>query len=368
MIRKGPHKVVLLGLSIVVVVIAVGLLFAVYDSARSQLLDNRLKSGEREVREIGKLLELQLNAGLSKEQVIDHLQQSILNTDVGVEFICMYTTDGVELCHPNPALVGHTIDLNDSFLSALNQENGAAFLEVLQDGELKSGIRSFNKDKQRGSEIVNVYPVTGTNWMVASHVNIDALQVQLSSLYYNFLIVFLLGVFLIIALSYVLIRVIYNKYELLVKDEINELNEEVTLLNALNQQLLSSQQRLQIQDSTEQAESNAKKRIVTYHKDQVLSVSTDRIAYVFLKNGLSFLRTFSNESYVVNGSLDDLEKQLDGDHFYRVNRQMIININAVRTIYIYGKNQLKLIMDPVFDRDVLISKNKVAAFKKWLDR
>lgn len=365
---KSPHKIILGCLSATVVIVSMVLFYVVYQSAKDQLLDNRLKSGEREVREIGRLLELQLQSGLPKEQVIKNLQQSILNTDVSMEFICMYNTNGVELCHPNPALIGHQITLNDSYIHKLNSQGSKAFLEVLQDGTLKSGIRNFTNNPNRSSEIVTIYPVAGTDWLVASHVNIDAMQGQLSTLYNNFLIVFLIGVLLIIALSYVLIRLTYRRYEQLVRKQMDGLNQEVELLNTLNQQLLSSKQSEQIRTTTSEQDSNTKKRIVTYHKDEMIAISTDSIAYVFLNNGLSFLRTFTNENYAVNGSLDDIYKQLDAERFYRVNRQLIINISAIKTIYIYGKNQLKLHVDPVFDQDVLISKNRVAAFKKWLDR
>lgn len=365
---KSPHKIILGCLSATVVIVSMVLFFSVYQSAKDQLLDNRLQSGEREVREIGRLLELQLQSGLSKEVVIKNLQHSILNTDVGMEFICMYDTNGVELCHPNPALIGHQITINDSYLHKVGKQDSKAFLEVLQDGSLKSGIRDFTNDPNRGSEVVTIYPVGGTDWLVASHVNIDAMQAQLSILYNNLLVVFLIGVLLIIALSYFLIRRTYRRYEQLVSKQVEGLNEEVELLNTLNQQLLSTKQSEQIKITNTEKDSSSKKRIITYHKDEMIAISTDSIAYVFLNNGLSFLRTFSNENYAVNGSLDDIYKQLDAECFYRVNRQLIINISAIKTIYIYGKNQLKLLVDPVFDQDVLISKNKVAAFKKWLDR
>lgn len=366
--NKGPHKIILFCLSATVVVVSMVLFYAVYQSSRDQLLDNRLKSGEREVREIGRLLEHQLRSGLSKEQVITNLQQSILNTDVAMEFICMYNTDGVELCHPNPALIGHQITMEDSYLHKLNSQSSKAFLEVLQDGALRSGIRSFQNDPNRDSEIVTIYPVLGTDWLVALHVNIDAMHLQLSTLYNKFLVIFLIGVLLIIALSYVLIRLTYRKYEDLVNKQVDGLSQEVDVLTSLNQQLLRLQQSQEVKTNSQPGESNVKQRIITYHKDEMMAISTDLIAYVFLNNGLSFLRTFSNADYSVNGSLDDVYQQLDADRFYRVNRQLIINISAIKTIFIYGKNQLKLLVDPVFENDVLISKNKVAAFKKWLDR
>src|SRR5690606_26727334 len=131
-------------------------------------------------------------------------------------------------------------------------------------------------------------------------------------------------------------RLTYRRYEQLVSKHVDGLNEEVELLNTLNQQLLNTKQSEQIKTTYTQQDSSSKKRIVIYHKDEMIAISTDSIAYVFLNNGLSFLRTFSNENYSVNGSLDDIYKQLDAESFYRVNRQLIINISAIKTIYIYG--------------------------------
>lgn len=343
--------------------------FILYQSAKSRVLEEKLSSGTREVREIGKLLETQLKSGLSQEKVIDNLQQSIVNMDIGVDFICMYNTSGVELCHPNPAFIGKKITENDSRVRTLDTSIDLPFLEILKSGKATSGIRSFTKNNDRASEIVNVYPVVGTNWLVASHVNIPALQAQLSGLYYKFLAVFLIGILSIIVFSYLLMRVLYRRYEQLINKELDGLNEEVNLLNALNHQLIQSQNEIQNKAATGISEQEGnKQRIVTYQKDKMLSVKTTDLAYVYLKNGLPYLRTFSKDNYPVNASLDELMTQLDRAGFYRVNRQFIVNINAIKTIYIYGKNQLKLITQPSFEETVLISKNKVAAFKKWLDR
>src|SRR5690606_12811542 len=232
-----------------ITVIAVGLLCLsfVNQSAKSRVLDNRLKTGQREVREIGKLLEAQLQSGLSQEKVIENLQKSIENMDIGVDFICMYNTFGVELCHPNPAFIGKKIDEKDSYLTLLDNQKARSFLEILKSGELNSGIRNFPEIHQRESEIVNVYPVSGTEWMVASHVNIPALQTQLSDLYYRSVVVFLIAIAIIIVFSYLLMNVLYRRYELVVSKEINELNDEVNLLNALNHQLIRSQNEIQHQ-------------------------------------------------------------------------------------------------------------------------
>ena len=367
--EQRPHKIIFFGISVLVLIICILGFSFVYRSAESKLLENKFISGKREVREIGKLLEAQLESGLSPERVIENLQRSIVDLDVGVDFICMYDTSGIEICHPNPALIGKMINANDSYLRGLDRATEVSFLEILTSGRASSGIRNFTELRQGDSEIVNVYPVAGSDWMVASHLNVPALGAQLNTMYQSFVLVFLLGALILILGSYGFMRLVYRKYEERVAEEIDGLNGQVGLLHALNRQLIQSQNemRLQLQDGSKDREMG-KRRIVTYLKDTVVSIKTEDMAFVYLRNGAPFIRTFKDVDYPVNKSLDELMTQLDRNGFHRVNRQFIVSINAIKTIYIHGNNQLKLTTVPQFHEYILISKNKVSEFKKWLDR
>lgn len=370
--KKGHlNTFLLLGISIVVCLVSFVSSTILYQSAKDSLWASSLESGNSRVREISGLLETQLESGLSREQVIENLQKSIVNTDIGKEFICMYDTKGVELCHPNPALIGKKINLDDSELALQKNDKNATFLEILNAGKLHGGIRSFPKDSRRSSEIVNVYPVSGTDWMVASHVKIPQLLEQLSDLYLKFLIGFLLSAIIITACSYAFVRMMYRKYEARMQLEVDALNLELTTLSILNSQLGISKKKEQDEPPVSEFNFNVsepKTRLTTYHKDELVSITLDTVAFVFLQDGVNYLRTFSNESYSMNDSLDELMKQLDHHDFYRANRQFIVNLKAIATIYMFGKNQLKLVTKPASPIELVISKNKVAEFKQWLDR
>ncbi|CAL1519083.1 hypothetical protein MMC2321_02828 [Chitinophaga sp. MM2321] len=345
-----------------------------YNAAREKLWSTKLASGEREAREIAHLLEQQLNSGLTQQQVINNLQRSIENTDVKSDFICMYNQKGIELCHPNPALIGQIIGEENSAIKELKTGESSSFIAVLQAGVKRNGLRTFSGNSQKSSEIVTVYPVPQTDWMVASHANLTVLQEQLSDLHLQFLVGLLLSAIAISLCCYMLIRLIYRKYEADIDHEIKELNDKVVGLQALNLQLNTQQEKLQQLPHPLMAPAAAsdteivKKRVITYHKDELIKLDTHDIAYVFLDNGLPYFYTFENRPFNSNNSLDEIMKWLDNTNFYRANRQFIINIRAIQSILLYGKNQLKLIMKPAPDMDVIISKNKVAEFKQWLDQ
>lgn len=366
------YTLTLTGISIVVLIISLASTQYLYNAAKEKLWHTKLESGEREAREIAHLLEQQLKSGLTQAQVIHNLQRSIENTDVKSDFICMYDRKGIELCHPNPALVGQKIQEDNSALTTLKDKKGIPFSAVLEAGEKRNGLRSFSNDPNRSSEIVTVYPVMQTDWMVASHANLTVLQEQLAGLHLQFLVGLLLSTIVISLSCYLLIRLIYRKYDADIDLERKELNNQVAGLQVLNLQLNMQQEKLQhFQHSavTTAADTDIiKKRIITYHKDELIKLDTHEIAYVFLENGLTYFYTFDNRQFNSSNSLDEIMKWLDNANFYRANRQFIINIRAIQSILLYGKNQLKLIMQPAVDMDVIISKNKVADFKQWLDQ
>lgn len=368
------YTLTLVGISVVVLTISLISSSYLYSLAKEKLWSEKLESGEREVRQISVLLEQQIQNGLSKAQVIHNLQLSIQNTDTKSDFICMYNQKGIELCHPNPALIGQKILEDNSQITDGKNREIKTLSAVLEQGEKRNGLRIFPNNPKRNSEIVNIYPVAGTDWMVASHANVALLQEQLSDLYVQFLLNLLLSTIVISVGCYVLIRLIYSKYELAIELEKEHLNDKVNELQILNKQLNTNQEKSQnlpenTVDENEPKDSEiTKKRILTYHKDEIVKLDTEDIAYIFLENGITYIYTFSNRQFTSNNSLDEIIKWLDQTNFYRANRQFIININAITTILLYGKNQLKLNIKPDLNTNVIISKNKVAEFKQWLDQ
>src|SRR5690606_34610637 len=154
-------------IAIVSILASLGAMRYFNNSAKEALMEQKIQSGQRKIRGVAILLEQQLASGTPSDKVIDNLQQSILNTDIQSEFVCMYNLDGIELCHPDPSLVGMKIEKGNSSFS--NAGNRQSFQDLLKSGRRSSGVRTFPENINRNSEIVSVYPVKGTDWMLASH-------------------------------------------------------------------------------------------------------------------------------------------------------------------------------------------------------
>ncbi len=96
-------------------------------------------------------------------------------------------------------------------------------------------------------------------------------------------------------------------------------------------------------------------------------IPAEEIAYFLAEDGIVILVNFDGKRFAVNYSLDQLEEQLDTHRFFRANRQLMININAVEKAESYFKGRLLLQTKPPTPEDQVISSSKAAAFKNWLE-
>ena len=112
------------------------------------------------------------------------------------------------------------------------------------------------------------------------------------------------------------------------------------------------------------AQSNVKS-ILVYQKDKIIPVDTNDIAIMHLSNGIVKLCTFDNRTLLATQSLEDFEK-LNIPHFFRANRQFLINRKAVKEALQHFNRKLLVSVVIKFSEEILISKEKVPAFFSWL--
>ena len=89
------------------------------------------------------------------------------------------------------------------------------------------------------------------------------------------------------------------------------------------------------------------------------------IAYLYSLEKNTFLRT--TEAGPAHGrSLDRLEKQLDPARFFRLNRQVIVGFESIKELIAYSKSRVKVMVEPPFGEDAIVSSERSAEFKRWL--
>ncbi len=107
--------------------------------------------------------------------------------------------------------------------------------------------------------------------------------------------------------------------------------------------------------------------IVNYGTSSV-PVQTNDIAFIYKENEISFIKTFDGKEYTSSSALENLEELLDPVAFFRLNRQMIGNIKAIKQFKSDVNGKLILEMVPSFSEEITISKKKSAEFKTWIGK
>ncbi len=108
------------------------------------------------------------------------------------------------------------------------------------------------------------------------------------------------------------------------------------------------------------------KRFLIRYGDRFKVVEPPDIAYVHSLEKNTFIRTREGRDLPLEESLDRLEKQLDPGRFTRLNRRLIVQIDSIREIVAYSKSRVKVLLDPDYGADAVVSSERAAAFKRWL--
>ncbi|MFY0603416.1 MAG: LytTR family transcriptional regulator DNA-binding domain-containing protein [Flavobacteriaceae bacterium] len=326
----------------------------------NQLIEVQVESSKREVNEIARLINFQIANGIPKDTIVKDLQRTIEKTNSDSWFISMFDWSVKAVCHPNRTEIGQTINSNQSLLSSLSEKNSSDDLYNLLVHN------STNND----SEIIYISPIKNADWIVAAHANIPRLSNQMSDLKNNFYLIFSLMGILVILLSFLAVRLIGSRYEKQLELKNTTLESEVLNLSKLNVDLVTYKEKIvenTKEEASEHISENSKTRILTYIRNELVPVRIQDIAYVYTENTITYVVCFDGKKSTSNVSLDDMFTNLDSSLFFRANRQFIIGITAIDKIIRYGNSQLKILVQSNTSVEIIISKNKAAEFKQWLN-
>lgn len=111
-----------------------------------------------------------------------------------------------------------------------------------------------------------------------------------------------------------------------------------------------------------------RKRFLVKNAQKLVSIEVEDIAYFFSDGRLNFFKTFDNKKFVVDYTMDELEDMLNPGSYFRISRSFYISVNSVAQIHEYFGNRLMLHLKPEVDKEAIVSREKVADFKKWMGK
>ena len=110
-----------------------------------------------------------------------------------------------------------------------------------------------------------------------------------------------------------------------------------------------------------------KHRFMVKVGNQYKSFNVEDIAYFKSNEGLIFLFETNGKSYPIEYTIDQLEDILNPVQFFRINRKFMVSVKAVMEIHTYFNSRLLLKLLPKEEDQVIVSRERTASFKRWLD-
>lgn len=110
------------------------------------------------------------------------------------------------------------------------------------------------------------------------------------------------------------------------------------------------------------------KRFMIYVGERIITVPTEDINYFYAEGKYVFLVTSDGKEHIVDYTLDRLMQLLSPEQFFRVNRQFIVALQGIAEMVAYSKSRVKLELNPKASKPVVVSTERAANFKRWLNK
>jgi DNA-binding LytR/AlgR family response regulator len=112
---------------------------------------------------------------------------------------------------------------------------------------------------------------------------------------------------------------------------------------------------------------NYKNKFVIKVGEHIKVFSIDDVQCFYSMEKYCFLQNKSGRDYAISYSLDQLEDLLDPTKFFRINRKFIVSFSAISDIISYTNSRLQVKLLSNTSDDLIVSREKVQDFKKWLE-
>jgi len=110
-----------------------------------------------------------------------------------------------------------------------------------------------------------------------------------------------------------------------------------------------------------------KTRFVIKVGEHLKSIPVEDIQFFYSLDKATFLCTSDFKTYIVDYSLDRISEMIDEHRFFRINRKYILSNQSIADIVFYSNSRLKIKLKKSDEESIIVSRDKVVAFKEWLD-
>jgi len=367
------YLLTLLGLSVVFfITVRIGAQYIIKPSM-IEVIESQLSSSKREANEFATMIQMSMENGNEWRDVADGIKRAISNTHLENAFLCVFDWSGKLVMYPDATKVNSSPEVEQVIAPAVG--------DIVTAEEFYDFITTTNIDEENSNASSKIVYIAASDFLVAAHLNVEYFLKSKERLQNRYYTILLIVTFIMVLFSLGIIRLISNFYEGKLEQKNLKLEDGVLNLSKLNASLESYQQNLseirqmtvqdtEVKENTVEESSSkepSKQRLLTYVRNEMLSIATEEIAYIYVDNTITYVIRKDGKRSTSSESLDQIFSTLNEKSFFRANRQIIVAISAIDKIIKFGNSKLKIQVRPESEVDIIIGKNKAAAFKQWLD-
>jgi two-component system LytT family response regulator len=146
----------------------------------------------------------------------------------------------------------------------------------------------------------------------------------------------------------------------------DELREALVKYNNTQHSVPSSQQFQEMLQILQTEKKKYKSTYLVHKRDTLVPLGVNEIAYFTIDMGTVKAISFDENEYVIEKKLEDIEVEINPDHFFRANRQFIVQRKAIENLQLYFNGKLILNLNPKPSEQVVVSKTKAPRLKQWI--
>lgn len=109
------------------------------------------------------------------------------------------------------------------------------------------------------------------------------------------------------------------------------------------------------------------KAFLVRFREKMIPIPVRDISLVMLSEGITYLFASRGEKFPIGKTLEEMENALDDQQFFRINRQMLVNREAIREIEPYFNRKVVVSFDFKLPEKAVVSRLKVTPFWEWLE-
>ena len=121
-----------------------------------------------------------------------------------------------------------------------------------------------------------------------------------------------------------------------------------------------------IDDLRHQPTDSYRNRFLSKQGTRMISILVKDVSYIYSEDKVTFLMSSNGKRYIINSTLEETEQSVDPSLFFRVNRGMLVHVDAIQDVQSWLNGKIKLKVLPPFPEEVFVSRERAPDFRKWM--